>query len=270
MLKQKGRSVMMRRLLFLFSLLSMSTALQATFLIEASPIQLAFNVPHSFGKTHFIVGYSHDVKNEEKNDYSLVPITNQALFSPDDNLQKKLLNLIDQEKYGIKIAVYWFTDGEIAKALIKAKDRGIIIEIITDPTCLHDTFSKIELLRSNGIMVYVYNPTYYKTVMFNKMHSKFALFKQNRDNKTFVWNGSFNFTRSADRNNQESVVVTDDPSIFEQFENQFNRLKERSDVLSSDTSHERRSSKGNWFKRAPENTNKVIEYERTSNMQKNK
>ncbi len=59
------------------------------------------------------------------------------------------------------------------------------------------------------------------------MHHKFALFTNNAG-KSIVWTGSYNFTKAANEANQENVIVIADNKIFDQFSNQFKRLKERS------------------------------------------
>lgn len=233
--------------------------------ITSPRMNVAFNTSSSFGKTHFIVGYPHHKELSQKADSSDTTHSNlhssstlqRALFSPDDNVQKSLINLIDQESKSIRIAVFLFTDIEIAKALIRAKMRDVQIEIVTDPSCLQDTFSKISFLNDHDIPIFVYDPTHYKTVMSNKMHNKFALFERNLNNGSLVWIGSFNFTKSADVNNQESVVVLDSPDIIKQFYAQFALLKERSNLFSSKNHHNgKQRTKHNWFGKASDKRKK--------------
>jgi phosphatidylserine/phosphatidylglycerophosphate/cardiolipin synthase-like enzyme len=63
------------------------------------------------------------------------------------------------------------------------------------------------------------------------MHHKFVVFGKNIDAKKLVWIGSFNFTKSADIANQESVVVLDDIQTINKFDAQYVRLKERSNNI---------------------------------------
>jgi len=56
----------------------------------------------------------------------------RAYFSPDDGLEKKLIELIDHEQASMKIAVFQFTNGQIAHAIKRAQQRGVTIEIVTD------------------------------------------------------------------------------------------------------------------------------------------
>lgn len=194
------------------------------------PIKL--HVPHNFGKTNFIIGFPHEyeqttqVPNETTTDQT--DEVHEAFFSPDDDLQKKLISYIKEEQTAIYLAIFSFTDKEIAQALCEAKKRGVHIEIVVDTGCLSDRFGKISRLRDAGITVYVYDPTQsakHGAAYSNIMHNKFAIFMRNKNNKTLVWTGSFNFTKSARITNQENVVVTSEPNIVAKFKQQFNVLK---------------------------------------------
>lgn len=207
-------------------------------LLNAQPkdgSSLLFNDP-DLGKTHFIVGLPPEqmLTKEKECKQTEVPgllrckdgSFKHALFSPDDDLQKMLVQLIDQEKEYILIAVFSFTNSVIADALVSAKKRGVRVEIVTDISCVRDKFNKIDFLKSNGIKVYVYNP-YNVTVLNNIMHNKFVLFGKNIDGKPLLWTGSFNFTKSAQMNNQENVLILDEINLIDRYQKQFAILKER-------------------------------------------
>lgn len=196
----------------------------------------SFNDP-DLGKTHFIVGLPPAqmvAKDKEICTETEIPgllhckdgSFKQALFSPDDNLQEILVQLIDREKEYILIAIFSFTDSIIANALVEAKKRGVQVEIVTDISCTRDKFSKIDFLKENGIKVYVYNPRNV-TILNNIMHNKFVLFGKNIENKPLLWTGSFNFTKSAQLNNQENILILDELSLIERYRKQFAILKER-------------------------------------------
>ena len=51
------------------------------------------------------------------------------------------------------------------------------------------------------------------------MHHKFAIF----DNKTLL-TGSYNWTRSAARNNEENFIVTADRLLVQRFDSEFEQL----------------------------------------------
>ncbi len=191
-------------------------------------------VPLDFGKKHFILGlHQEDVapRKAQTVTYGHDECTvNEAYFSPDDDLQQKLINLIEQEKKGIYLAIFTFTDKQIADALIRAKKRGVEVELIADPGFLHDRYTKIALLHPKGIKIFVYDPKRSPgnaSTMSNIMHNKFAVFLDNVDGKPLLWTGSFNFTKSARLSNQENVVVLNNPQIVERYREKFHALKKR-------------------------------------------
>jgi phosphatidylserine/phosphatidylglycerophosphate/cardiolipin synthase-like enzyme len=51
------------------------------------------------------------------------------------------------------------------------------------------------------------------------MHHKFAIF-----DRRIVVTGSFNWTRSATTENNENIVVIEDPAVVQRFSDEFERL----------------------------------------------
>ena len=74
------------------------------------------------------------------------------------------------------------------------------------------TPSDIDRLRARGVQVRVDDAP-------SHMHHKFALF----DGRVLA-NGSFNWTRSATRDNDENLVVSDDANLVRVFGLQFGKL----------------------------------------------
>jgi len=190
----------------------------------------------TFGKTHFIEGFPHArfkheqcTRLQEKLEDLIVPdgSVKRALFSPDDNVQATLVNLIEHEQESIKIAVFSFTDQTIAHALMRMC-AFIPVELITDPSAFHTPFHKIDQLQEQGVHVYIYDPKRNKAILGDKMHDKFILFGKNIYDKQLLWTGSPNFTKSAFYYNQENAIILDEPALIKQFNQQFNKLMQRS------------------------------------------
>lgn len=212
--------------------------------LQDDSFQVALNLPKDFGRKHFIVGYTST--NDEVLETKLTSSSScqdsfnllcdgrvkQVFFSPDDSVQKVLLHLIEQEHESIKLTAFTFTDGDIAQALIEAQARGVSIELVVDPGCIRDKFSKVSLLGQNGFTIFVYDPSYKKEKRSgfsnNIMHNKFVLFGKNLLDKSILWTGSFNITKSAHRYNQENVIVLDDEHCVEKYAQRFDILKARS------------------------------------------
>ena len=191
----------------------------------------------SFGKTHFIVGLpkeQHVLQQQsltaQDGNRVCLPFKNpqeqvkHAFFSPDDNIKKILIDLINAEQKAIKVSAFIITDKDIAQALIEAQGRGIVVEVVTDGNSSKDKFSKITLLKGAKIAIYPYESQ--SSGMVNDiMHHKFIIFKDNIHHKALLWTGSFNLTKSANDRNHENVLIVEEPCLVEQYEKRFEHLK---------------------------------------------
>ena len=149
---------------------------------------------------------------------SLCDVQAKVLFSPEDYPKKFLIDLIDHEQKSIFCALYIFTDFDVAKAMVRAKDRGIIIKIVIDSYCLNSRNNQVKFLRAHEIPVVIYEAS--KRYI---MHNKFVLFEKNIQNKKIIWTGSFNLTYSANKN-QENVIVLENDYIFGLYLQKFNKI----------------------------------------------
>lgn len=156
--------------------------------------------------------------NAWEDDWQSVSV--QYYFSPDDHLQERLIALIDQETVSIKAAVFLVTDIKIVKALMKAYDRGVEVQLVVDTSQSRGVLSKIELLRKHGIFIFEYDA---RNEFYNLMHNKFAIFKR----QNLVWTGSYNWTKAANEKNQENVIVIKSTKVVARFSAQFELLKTR-------------------------------------------
>lgn len=147
------------------------------------------------------------------------PALIECLFSPDDHLQERFINLINQETKSIKGAIYMITDKEVAQALVDAKNRHVDVQLVIDQSQNRSSFSKVGILKKGGIPLFEYAP---QDGLFNLMHNKFAIF----GNK-IVWTGSYNWTWAADNKNQENVTLIESDGVASQFAERFEVLKAR-------------------------------------------
>ncbi len=142
-----------------------------------------------------------------------------VLFSPNDKITDKLIPLIDGASKSIYAAVYMLTDKKIADALIRAKQRGVTIQLILDPIST-GKYGKADYLVGNGIAIYIYQAPPNARPWFSPiMHNKFACI----DNK-ILWTGSFNWTVSANITNEENVTISKDPAVCTVFRTYFDTL----------------------------------------------
>ncbi|MEN3190484.1 MAG: phospholipase D-like domain-containing protein [Atribacterota bacterium] len=137
----------------------------------------------------------------------------EVYFSLYDDPESIIIKNIDNAKEFINIAMYTFTDREIAQAIIRAKDRGVDIKIYLDRSQVNAEYSKSRYFINNGIKEIRISSNNYI------MHNKFAVI----DNEIVI-TGSYNWTASAGERNDENLLVIDDKNIVKKYQNQFNNL----------------------------------------------
>jgi phosphatidylserine/phosphatidylglycerophosphate/cardiolipin synthase-like enzyme len=185
--------------------------------------------PTTLGRTHFIVGMT----KEDYDRYTVPQTTGQSesgsrgiskvLFSPDDDIHAELLSMIEQETHSIKMAMYLFTDKDVAQALRDAQLRGVCVECVTDASCIAKGSNAMHDLLNYEIPVWVYRAANQNKSLSNAMHHKFIIFGSSGK----VITGSLNITNAAQKNNQENIVVLSDDGLKRKFDTQFGRLKTR-------------------------------------------
>ncbi|MCK5632127.1 hypothetical protein KAH94_00080 [bacterium] len=200
------------------------------------PFSSFCQIAPSFGKTNFIVDVQSDdvrVQSRSKLLKKKLKFTSQpqkimkAFFSPDDDVRSVLLDLIACEQKSIRIAAFLLTDDAVAKALLDAKARGVLVEVVADKLCCYSRHGKIKMLHRQGLQSFIYSGQKKNNHMSNIMHDKFVIFEKNIFDKSLLWTGSFNFTRSAWLNNQENVLLLDDLEIISCYKKQFEVIKKR-------------------------------------------
>ena len=136
----------------------------------------------------------------------------EVYFSLSDNPQKEIIKNINQAEAFINIAMYIFTDREIAASLINAQNKGVKVRVYLDKSQIESSYSVSRLLVQKGLKVRISTNNYI-------MHHKFAII----DNRLLL-TGSYNWTLSANNRNDENLMVIDDPEIIKIFQNQFINL----------------------------------------------
>lgn len=136
----------------------------------------------------------------------------EVYFSPGTECKGRIISLIESANTAIDVCVFTISDNDISDALFKAHTHKIRVRIITDNDKANDRGSDIEALLDKGMAVV-------KDRTRNHMHHKFALVDQN-----YIINGSFNWTRSASKYNNENITVTSNPMILASFARKFEEM----------------------------------------------
>ncbi len=136
----------------------------------------------------------------------------EAHFSPGDGCLDAILRLLRHARTSADICVFTITDDRLSDAIIATHKRGVPVRIVTDNEKAEDLGSDIERFREAGIEARVDHSPFH-------MHHKFAIM----DGKTLL-TGSYNWTRGAARDNEENLIVTDEPRLVKPYRATFDRL----------------------------------------------
>lgn len=140
----------------------------------------------------------------------------KTYFSQRDDLQKAILKQLDAAQMQVCVAVAWFTDTVLFQKLLELQVRGVCVElIITRHQFNEESYNDYNLVKEGGgVFLQIGTDE-------SLMHHKFCIV----DHRT-VLNGSFNWTKRANRSNNETLMIIkdDQQSVFE-FKEEFDRLK---------------------------------------------
>jgi len=150
----------------------------------------------------------------------------QACFSPQGECSAHILREIELAKKELLVAVYAFTSDDLSNALVQAKKRGVVVQIVVDREFdLTNQNSKGKFFDAQKIPVRRVSGTKPEAPEKDAglMHQKFAVI----DNR-IVFTGSYNWTYSADSLNDENLLLFRDAGpLAEEYRKAFFRLWER-------------------------------------------
>jgi phosphatidylserine/phosphatidylglycerophosphate/cardiolipin synthase-like enzyme len=136
-------------------------------------------------------------------------------FAPEDDVAKKIIARIAQAKQSIDFMAYSFTDDGIGSAMRDRAKAGVRVRGVFEKTGSETQFSEYGPMRKQGMDVWQDGNPYL-------MHHKVFIL----DDKTVIL-GSYNFSRSADEDNDENLLMLDDPSLAQSFKSEFMRVYEQ-------------------------------------------
>ena len=150
----------------------------------------------------------------------------QTCFSPEGKCSTHIVREIENATRELLVAVYAFTSDDLAGALVQAKKRGLMVQVIIDREFdSRNDKSKGKFLEVQRIPVRRLSggkpPHSAREV--GLMHQKFAII-----DRRIVFTGSYNWTQSADSFNDENLLVFRDAGpLAEEYRKIFSRLWER-------------------------------------------
>ena len=135
-----------------------------------------------------------------------------ARFGPEDPMVESVLAFVDGSRKTLDIAVFTLTDDRLSEALAGLHRRGVAVRLLTDNDKSWDRGSDVKRLLEGGLNIRMDRSEHH-------FHHKFAV----RDGAALL-NGSYNWTRGADRHNRENFLVTHDPGLVRSYGDAFQAM----------------------------------------------
>ena len=129
----------------------------------------------------------------------------QVYFSPDGGCTEAIVRELGKAKSTVLVQAYSFTSAPIAKALVDAEKRGVKIQVILDKRERREKYTEADFLLHAGVPTWI-------DAKHAIAHNKVMVI----DSHTIL-TGSFNFTKAAEENNAENLLVIDDAALAEKY-----------------------------------------------------
>lgn len=119
----------------------------------------------------------------------------EVFFPPKTKCLPRIIKLIDAAKKSVYLQCYSFTSKPIAIALLKARRRGVDVQIVTDKSQIKANGSLVTRLHQKKIPVFIDHRV---AIAHNK-----TMIIDGR----IVLTGSYNWTNAAEKRNAENLVI---------------------------------------------------------------
>lgn len=143
----------------------------------------------------------------------------EVYFSPDDNVANRIVELLEEAQESIFFMAYTITYNEIGAVIIQQAQAGInVVGVMDENQVTSGQGSEYDAFMQAGLNVRVDgNPE-------GLMHHKVIIIDEK-----IVITGSFNFTASAEEDNDENVVILFSPAAAETYMGEFRRIHDQTE-----------------------------------------
>lgn len=126
--------------------------------------------------------------------------TAEVLFTPWDDAEGAIIRALGEARQSIHVQAFLLTSHPIAKALLEARSRGVVVEVLADSEQeSKGKNSRIPSLLAGGIPVWL-------ETRYASAHNKVILIDA-RTAQGSVITGSYNYTWSAQARNAENLLI---------------------------------------------------------------
>lgn len=134
-----------------------------------------------------------------------IPQGVQVYFSPHGGATDAVVRALEGATNSVLVQAYSFTSAPIAGALVHARHRRVNVQVILDKSQRTEKYSEADFLKNEGIATSI-------DAEHAIAHNKIMIIDD-----YLVVTGSFNFTKAAEENNAENLLVLNDPILAKQF-----------------------------------------------------
>lgn len=148
--------------------------------------------------------------------FTIQGITLEIYFAPEDEVMDQIVSEILSAQVSIHFMAFSFTSDPLREAMRAAMEKGVSVAGIFEVRGADSQYSEcVPLLESGADVTLDGNP--------RTFHHKVIII----DSQTVIL-GSFNFSKSANEENDENLPIVHDPALAQAYEQEFQRMKAQS------------------------------------------
>lgn len=136
----------------------------------------------------------------------------QNCFSPGGNCASLIVKAVNGARQSIRFLAFSFTYDGIGQAMVNRAKAGVSVQGVFETTGSQTSYSEYGKLKRAGLEVYADGNPW-------SMHHKVIII----DDRIVVF-GSFNFSESADKSNNENLLIIDDPELARAFTVEYDKV----------------------------------------------
>lgn len=130
-------------------------------------------------------------------------------FTPPPGAANAIVKAIDASQHEVLVQAYGFTHNAIAQALLRARDRGVSVQVLLDQKSDHTNRYVIDLFNQRRVPLR-------EDGKHAISHNKVMVIDE-----SVVITGSFNFTNSAETRNAENFLILKSVDLASQYKMQW-------------------------------------------------
>lgn len=138
-------------------------------------------------------------------------------FSPEDGINQYVVEAIAQAKQRVLFMAFSYTDKGISQAMIDAHKRGLEVQGVMEAQNAKGTGAAFDALANAGVDILIDGNCYI-------MHHKTIII----DDKLVI-TGSYNFTKSAEKSNDENLMMIHSPTLAAPVIEEYARVRQQAE-----------------------------------------